>query len=168
MPGYGPPFRRYSPQPAQSAPQGEISWNGDLEPPATLLSGGDRAPGGLPGLQNRWGVERSPAGSIPVRLRQSPRDPCFFYKGFWGLHHSTRARRFGSFTTLCPSGVRPRSEIHLVHPRSEGFLIGREEVSVTVSGHLYRGVVVDRAVSCVGRGEDGRVRVKVLWLLAGS
>ena len=39
----------------------------------TLLIGGERAPGGLPGLQNRWGVARSPAGSIPVRLRQNQR-----------------------------------------------------------------------------------------------
>jgi hypothetical protein len=30
-------------------------------------------PGGLLGLQNRWGVDRSPAGSIPVRLRHLPR-----------------------------------------------------------------------------------------------
>ena len=40
----------------------------------------------------------------------------------------------------CPSGVRQRSEIHRVHPSSEGFLIGREEVSVAVKGHLYRRV----------------------------
>jgi hypothetical protein len=30
-------------------------------------------PGGLLGLQNRWGVDRSPAGSIPVRLRYRSR-----------------------------------------------------------------------------------------------
>ena len=34
-----------------------------------LRGGGERAPGGLPGLQNQWGCESAPAGSIPVRLR---------------------------------------------------------------------------------------------------
>ena len=42
------------------------------ERPVSLPDGGVRVPGGLLGLQNRWGVDRSPAGSIPVRLRQPP------------------------------------------------------------------------------------------------
>ena len=36
---------------------------------SNLRGGGERAPGGLPGLQNQWGYESAPAGSIPVRLR---------------------------------------------------------------------------------------------------
>ena len=38
---------------------------------AILASGGVRAPGGPPGLQNRCGGESSQAGSIPVRLRDA-------------------------------------------------------------------------------------------------
>ena len=36
-----------------------------------VWGGGERAPGGLPGLQNQWGCESAPAGSIPVRLRHA-------------------------------------------------------------------------------------------------
>jgi hypothetical protein len=75
---------------------------GDAVPPArscrlsltTLAGGGERAPGGLPGLQNRWGAATPPAGSIPVRLR---------YQGF----HCPSASAATPLTAeTTPQGVR--------------------------------------------------------------
>ena len=62
----------------------------------------------------------------------------------------------------CPSSVRLRSDVHLIHGSGEGLLIRREEMPITIEGHLNRRVSEMALDSFrVGSGRDEKRRTGV-------
>ena len=79
--------------------------------------------------------------------------------GFHARAHPEASSRLGRSGTWCPSGVRLRSEIHLIHASGEGLLIRREKMPMAIERHLNRRVSEMGLHSFrVGSGRDEKRR----------